>query len=82
NGLLFRPGRADALADCLSLLGRDPALRARMGRASGRIIAEHDRHRVLSRWESLYCALRGAGPGGSPAVAARARGAAATNESR
>ena len=82
NGFLFRPGRADALADSLALLGRDPGLRARMGRASVRIIAEHDRHRVLSRWESLYCALRGAGPDGPSPVAASARGAAATNESR
>ncbi len=81
NGFLFRPGRPGELAGRLALLGRDAALRARMARASGRIIAEHDRHRVLTRWESLYCALR-VDPGGMSAVAGRARGAAATNESR
>jgi glycosyltransferase involved in cell wall biosynthesis len=57
NGLLSRPGRADELADCLALLCRDARLRARMGRASARIAGEHDRGRVLDRWESLYRAL-------------------------
>jgi glycosyltransferase involved in cell wall biosynthesis len=57
NGLLARPGRADELADCLALLCRDARLRARMGRASARIAGEHDRGRVLDRWESLYRAL-------------------------
>ena len=82
NGFLFQPGRPGELADCLALLGRDTALRARMARASGRIIAEHDRHRVLARWESLYCALRGAGPGGMSAAAGRAPGAAAKTSPR
>jgi glycosyltransferase involved in cell wall biosynthesis len=82
NGFLFRPGRPGELAGRLAVLGRDAALRARMARASGRIIADHDRHRVLARWESLYCALRGAGPGAMIAAAGPARGAAATNESK
>lgn len=57
DGPLSRPGRADGLADCLALLCRDARLRARMGRASARIAGEHDRGRVLDRWESLYRAL-------------------------
>ncbi|HVT69106.1 MAG TPA: glycosyltransferase [Trebonia sp.] len=57
NGFLVRPGHAGELADCLRLLCRDAGLRARMSRASARIIADHDRHRVLGRWESIYRAL-------------------------
>jgi hypothetical protein len=34
-----------------------------MSKASARIIADHDRDRVLARWESLYRAL--ARPAGS-----------------
>jgi 1,2-diacylglycerol 3-alpha-glucosyltransferase len=57
NGFLARPGNAAEVADCLDLLCRDAALRARMSKASSRIIAGHDRHRLLNRWESLYRAL-------------------------
>ena len=57
NGFLARPGRAGEVADCLSLLCHDPGLRARMAKASARIIGEHDRHRLLARWESIYRAL-------------------------
>jgi glycosyltransferase involved in cell wall biosynthesis len=57
NGFLARPGRAREVADCLGLLCRDPGLRARMARASARIIGEHDRHRLLARWESIYRGL-------------------------
>jgi glycosyltransferase involved in cell wall biosynthesis len=59
NGFLARPGGAAAVADCLDLLCRDADLRARMSKASSRIIAGHDRHRLLARWESLYRALAG-----------------------
>ena len=59
NGFLARPGHAGEVADCLDLLCRDAALRARMSKASSRIIAGHDRHRLLMRWESLYRALTG-----------------------
>ena len=59
NGFLARPGRAGEVADSLDLLCRDADLRARMSKASSRIIAGHDRHRLLSRWESLYRALAG-----------------------
>jgi glycosyltransferase involved in cell wall biosynthesis len=57
NGFLARPGRAAHVADCLGLLCRDPGLRARMGKASARIIADHDRHHLLARWESIYRGL-------------------------
>jgi glycosyltransferase involved in cell wall biosynthesis len=57
NGFLARPGRAGEVADCLGLLCRDPGLRARMARASARIIGDHDRDRLLGRWESIYRAL-------------------------
>jgi glycosyltransferase involved in cell wall biosynthesis len=57
NGFLARPGNALEVADCLDLLGRDAGLRARMTKASTRIIAGHDRQRLLARWESLYRAL-------------------------
>lgn len=59
NGFLARPGCAAEIADCLDLLCRDAALRARMSQASTRIIAGHDRHRLLTRWESLYRSLAG-----------------------
>jgi glycosyltransferase involved in cell wall biosynthesis len=57
NGFLARPGRAGEVADCLDLLCRDSGLRARMAKASARIIGDHDRHRLLARWESIYRAL-------------------------
>jgi phosphatidylinositol alpha 1,6-mannosyltransferase len=60
NGFLAWPGRAAEVADCLGLLCRDAGLRARMSKASSRIIAGHDRHRLLARWESLYRAVGGA----------------------
>jgi glycosyltransferase involved in cell wall biosynthesis len=57
NGFLARPGRAGHVADCLGLLCRDRELRARMGKASTRIIADHDRYLLLARWESIYRGL-------------------------
>jgi glycosyltransferase involved in cell wall biosynthesis len=57
NGFLARPGSAGEIAGCLGLLCRDADLRARMSKASARIIAGHDGHRVLTRWESIYRAL-------------------------
>jgi glycosyltransferase involved in cell wall biosynthesis len=66
NGFLVRPGRADEAAGCLGLLCRDAGLRARMSKASARIIGDHDRHRVLTRWESIYRALAWPGAGTMP----------------
>jgi glycosyltransferase involved in cell wall biosynthesis len=57
NGFLARPGRVSDVAGSLDLLCRDAALRARMSKAGLRIIADHDRHRLLALWESIYRAL-------------------------
>jgi glycosyltransferase involved in cell wall biosynthesis len=57
NGFLARPGNAREIADSLGLLCRDADLRARMSKASSRIISGHDGRRVLGRWESIYRAL-------------------------
>ena len=61
NGFLARPGRAADVAGSLDLLCRDPELRARMSKSGLRIIADHDRHRLLARWESIYGALASRG---------------------
>jgi glycosyltransferase involved in cell wall biosynthesis len=63
NGFLARPGHAEEIAGRLDLLCRDAGLRARMSKASSRIIAGHDGHRVLTRWESIYRALASPGTG-------------------
>ena len=57
NGFLTRPGSVAEMADSLGLLCRDTELRAKMAQESVRIIADHDRHRLLARWESIYRAL-------------------------
>jgi glycosyltransferase involved in cell wall biosynthesis len=57
NGFLARPGRAADVAGSLDLLCRDGGLRVRMSKSGLRIIADHDRHRLLARWESIYSAL-------------------------
>ena len=61
NGFLARPGRAADVAGSLDLLCRDRELRARMSKSGLRIIADHDRHRLLARWESIYSALAARG---------------------
>jgi glycosyltransferase involved in cell wall biosynthesis len=57
NGFLTRPGLVGDVAGSLDLLCRDAGLRARMSKAGLRIIADHDRHRLLALWESIYRAL-------------------------
>jgi glycosyltransferase involved in cell wall biosynthesis len=57
NGFLARPGNAREIADSIGLLSRDADLRARLSKASLRIIGDHDGHRLLGRWESIYRAL-------------------------
>ena len=54
NGFLVRPGRPAEFAGSLARLVQDASLRARMSKAAVRIIGEHDRHRMLARWESIY----------------------------
>jgi glycosyltransferase involved in cell wall biosynthesis len=57
NGFLTRPGLAGDVAGSLDLLCRDAGLRTRMSKAALRIIADHDQHRLLALWESIYRAL-------------------------
>jgi glycosyltransferase involved in cell wall biosynthesis len=54
NGFLFQPGNSDELAHYLDLLMSDSGLRKRMGTESLKIIAKHDRSKVLDQWEDLY----------------------------
>jgi len=69
NGFLARPGQAADIAASLDLLCRDQALRARMAKASRRIIADHDRYRLLSRWESIYRVLAARDPDAADSAA-------------
>jgi glycosyltransferase involved in cell wall biosynthesis len=69
NGFLARPGHAAEVAECLDLLCRDVGLRSRMSKASTRIIAGHDRNRLLARWESIYRALAGGADAGDHSTA-------------
>ena len=62
NGFLAKPGRAADIAASLDLLCHDQELRTRMAKASRRIIADHDRYRLLSRWESIYRVLAARDP--------------------
>jgi len=73
NGFLARPGHAREIAGSLDRLCRDAELRARMSKASSRIIAEHDGHRVLTRWESIYRALVSPGTGEERGTAEQAK---------
>jgi glycosyltransferase involved in cell wall biosynthesis len=57
NGFLTRPGLVGDMAGSLDLLCRDAGLRGRMSKAGLRIIADHDRHRLLARWETIYRTL-------------------------
>jgi glycosyltransferase involved in cell wall biosynthesis len=54
NGFLFKPGDSDELADDIDQLIADPERRLLMGQQSLKIIAEHDRAKVLDIWEDLY----------------------------
>lgn len=63
NGFLARPGQAAEVAAYLDLLCSDEDLRAAMSAAALRIIGDHERHRWLAEWESLYRVLAAAGPG-------------------
>ncbi|MBV9615541.1 MAG: glycosyltransferase [Ktedonobacteraceae bacterium] len=54
NGFLFQPGNSDELATYIDTLAHDALLRKHMGAESLRIIARHDRSRVLEEWEELY----------------------------
>ncbi len=60
NGFLARPGQGAEVAVYLDLLCSDRELRDRMSAATRRIIGDHERHRWLAEWESLYRVLAGA----------------------
>jgi glycosyltransferase involved in cell wall biosynthesis len=64
SGFLAAPGHAGEFAGHLDRLAADPALRARMGAESLRVIGGHERHRWLAEWEALYGLLATAGQGG------------------
>jgi phosphatidylinositol alpha 1,6-mannosyltransferase len=54
NGLLFQPGDSDEFAQKIDQLLSDGDRRARMGEKSLKIIADHDRIKVLNEWEEIY----------------------------
>jgi phosphatidylinositol alpha 1,6-mannosyltransferase len=54
NGLLFQPGNSEEFAHGIDRLLNDRDLRARMSEQSLKIIAAHDRVKVLDEWEEIY----------------------------
>jgi glycosyltransferase involved in cell wall biosynthesis len=54
NGFLFQPGDSDELAQKIDQLLSDGDQRARMGEQSLKIIAAHERVKVLDEWEEIY----------------------------
>jgi phosphatidylinositol alpha 1,6-mannosyltransferase len=54
NSFLFQPGDSAELAHYLNILLHDQELRTRMGHESLKIVAAHDRSKVLDEWEELY----------------------------
>ncbi|GAA3462541.1 glycosyltransferase [Saccharothrix longispora] len=59
NGWLFTPGDVRGLADRLRAVTADPAVTARMGAASGELIAAHAIGMTLDTFESLYAKALG-----------------------
>src|SRR5262249_45417125 len=53
NGFVFQPGDSAELAHYLNVLLHDQELRTRMGHESLKIVAAHDRSKVLDEWEEL-----------------------------
>ena len=54
NGFVFQPGNSSELAYYIDLVLSDDEMRAHMREESLRIIAGHDRVKVLDEWEELY----------------------------
>jgi glycosyltransferase involved in cell wall biosynthesis len=73
NGFLAPPGNAAEVARYLDLICRDADLRARMSKAAARVIAGHDRSRLLARWESIYRGLAGGADAGDHSTAHKAK---------
>ncbi|ATE58392.1 glycosyl transferase family 1 [Actinosynnema pretiosum] len=70
NGWLFQPGDVAELATRLHALAADPALRARMGAASGELIAAHAIDSTLAAFEGLYAEAMGSATAAAPAALA------------
>jgi glycosyltransferase involved in cell wall biosynthesis len=68
NGWLFQPGDVRGLADRLHGVLADPSVTARMGAASGELIANHAIGDTLDRFEAIYAGLLGL-PALAPPVA-------------
>lgn len=58
NGYLFAPGDIEELAGHLNTLLTNPDLRARMGQASSRIVAQHGFAQTIATFERLYDEVR------------------------
>ncbi len=72
NGHLFEPGDVEGLARALTHVLTDAAASARMGRASLRLVAEHDAEATLDAFEEVYSGLvTAASSAGSPASSLR-----------
>jgi glycosyltransferase involved in cell wall biosynthesis len=54
NGVIVPPGNANALAEGIISLARNPALRKRMGETNALEMAECDWERIASQYHSLY----------------------------
>ncbi len=54
NGFLFSPGKSSELAHAIDQLVTNEEMRSQMGKESLKIIAKHDRIKVLEEWEGLY----------------------------
>jgi len=54
NGFLFTPGNSNEMAQEMDMLINSPQLREQMGQESLKIVAKHDRIKVLEDWEELY----------------------------
>ncbi len=53
NGILVPAKRVDALSDAIVELGRDPALRQRLGDSARSVSEEFSEDRVVSRWREV-----------------------------
>ncbi|MGH3098400.1 MAG: DMT family transporter [Streptosporangiales bacterium] len=59
NGFLHQPHRPDELAEHVTTVLTDDALRERMGKESRAIASEHDEARSLQRFEEIYAEVTG-----------------------